>query len=296
MIPTNFISISIMSQFAPMETGFAAEPLFSSQGAAVLGPTSVDGNLNVSGVANLDGSAIVRGDIKGRNGALYVSNDTGASEAFIDLRAGTSNQSVVVPTFSIIANARPGSTPSLFISRTNMSAYPVRDSVMLTAFPANLVEIPSTVNVNGLLVSKYVASNKTAGADPANIPSSDYTGYPVFIFNAEAANGFYKIVLKSIPASGGVICAIYDNNATASFEQQVRIYASNGTTELFLIRTNGKQQNTVIAGTYIPGQSQILRAVRIPLESVVPGTIPAAEADALHAATEEAKGFNKLSQ
>ena len=175
-----------------------------------------------------------------------------------------------------------------------MTAYPVPNSIMLTAFPTTLVEIPSTVNVNGLLVFKYVASTKTAGTDPANIPSSDYTGYPIFIFNASAANGYYKIVLRSIPASGGVICTIYDDNVDGSFVQEVRIYASNGTTLIGSQNTTGKQQNQFIAGTYIPGQPQTIRAVRIPLESITPLTIPAAEAAALHAATEQERGFNKL--
>ena len=254
---------------------------------------TIAGNMRVVGAANLNGPAFVRGDIEGTNGKMILSNNNG-NESFIDLRAGTSIEVAIVPTFSIIGNATPGQTPSLFISRTNMINYPVPDAIMLTAFPTMLTEVPSTVNVNGLLTTKYVAAIETAGTDPANVPSFNYVGYPIFIFNASAANGYYKVVLKSIPASGAVICTIYDNNVDGSFEQEVRIYASNGTTLIGSQNTTGKQQNQLIAGTYTTGQPQTIRAVRIPLESITPLTIPAAEAAVLHAASEEERGFNKL--
>jgi len=165
---------------------------------------------------------------------------------------------------------------------------------MLTAFPNERVEFPSSINVNGALVAKYQASVKTAGVDPDTPGRSTYAGYPIYIFNAPGAAGYYDIVLNASPSSGGIICVIYDNNASGAYQQTVTIYASDGTTVVGQAFTNGKQQNKVIAGLYATGQPQALRGVLTPLINIQSITIPAAEADALHAATEEARGFNKL--
>lgn len=213
-------------------------------------------------------------------------------EAYINLRAGISPEVAIVPSFSLIASATDGETPTLKFTRSNMNAYPAPTSVMITAFPNDSVDFPSTVNVNGALSVKFQASVKTAGINSASPPRSNYTGFPIYIFNADGGvDGYYDIVLKSQPSSGGVLCVIYDNNPNGPIVQQVNIYASNGTTLIGQTFTGGKQQNVILAGAYVSGQPQKLYGILSDLNDIDTITIPAAEADALHAATEEAKGF-----
>jgi hypothetical protein len=242
--------------------------------------------------ARTDGDLIVSGTISANSGSIVISNDANPGFSSITLRPGRSDPGVAVPSFVIVANSSE-ETPFLNITRTNMPRYPVETAVMLTAFPNNTTEFPSSVSVNGVITAKFQALIKTAGTDPAAIPRSNYTGYPIYIFNAPAANGYYDIVLNSVPSSGGVICVIYDNNTSGSFIQTVRLFASDGTTALGNANTGGTQQNQVIAGTYSSGQRQTVYGILSPIVNFNTIIIPAAEADALHAATEKARGFTK---
>jgi hypothetical protein len=251
---------------------------------------TIGGNLDVVGSTRMRGSTFITGGLDAENGRLTVSNRD-ARFAYLELRAGTPVEVAAVPTFTFTANADDGTAPTLTLTRTNMTEYPVPNAAVLTAFPNNTTDFPSTVNINGALSVNFQASVETAGTDPASPPRANYTGIPIYIFNAPGANGYYDIVLDTIPSSGAVIFTMYDNNTSGLFTQQVRVFTSNGTSQIAFVRTSGKQQHVVLSGAYISGQNQTFYGILSDISGVDAFTLPAAEAAALHAATQQARGF-----
>lgn len=251
------------------------------------------GNLNVIGSSTISGPAFIGGDLEATNGKMIIANKTIKKEAYLDLRAGTPVEVAIVPTYSFIANNETVDRPTLFMSRSNMPDYPVSNTVMMAAFPNTTPEFENELSVNGIIVPSYQASVDTAGTNPSNRPRFNYIGFPIYIFNAPDANGYYDIVLTASPASGGNICILVDSNAPGlqGYTQAIRLFASDGTTLLGELFSSGDSYTQLLAGSYVPGQPQKLRAIAITLDSVNTINIPTAQAAALHAATKEAKGF-----
>lgn len=292
MIPTNFICISIRMAFTVRQTDSAYAPdsaIAAGHGTAYFART--EGNLEVAGSATISGPAFIGGDLEATNGKMIISNKTIKKEAYLDLRAGTPVEVAIVPTYSFIANNETVDTPTLFISRSNMPDYPVSNAIMMVAAPSATPEFENEISVNGTIVASYQASVDTAGTNSSNRPRFEYIGFPIYIFNAPAANGYYDIVFTAAPISGGVLCVIYDDNQAGTYTQTVRLFTSDGTTLLGEVVTNGSEQSKVLAGVYVSGQPQTLYAIKSNIKLVETIPISTGQADALHAATKEAKGF-----
>jgi hypothetical protein len=258
---------------------------------AALGSASIAGSLNVNGSAILNGPTFLTNRLDVEKGAITISNST-ANFAYLELRAGTPAEIAIVPTFTFTANADDPAEPQLTLTRTNMSDFPVQDSVMLTALPNQTVEFPNTLNVNGAITSTFTGDVLSAGTDAVNILTRTYFQYPINILAANSANGYINIVLQDQPSVGSFICIIYDDNAQGSgFVQTVNILDPDSVTVLGTVTTNGKQKAELLVGNFTLGSPLSLFTIKSDITGITSFDIPTSSATALHAATQQAKGF-----
>jgi hypothetical protein len=249
------------------------------------------GNLNVIGSSRFNGPTFLANRLDAENGVITISNKT-ANFAYLELRAGTPVEVAIVPTFTFTANADDTAAPQLTLTRSQMTAFPVQESVMLTALPNETVEFPNTLNVNGVITSTFTGDVFTAGTDPTNIMTKSYFQYPINILAANGANGYVNIILEEQPSVGSFICIVYDNNAQGSgFVQTVNIIDPDGVTVLGTVTTSGKEQAKLLVSNFTTGNPITLFTIKSSITSISSFTVPTSSASKLNANTNKSRGF-----